>query len=261
LDLNDVIPYKTSRKKYDITFVRDDGIQLSEDEIDLAADPVAFETVGAPKTSQLGAIYLRTADYVRLAGLPREYENAYKKRAFASLVAEEEYKPVFSVAADLRGHLALADQDWQHAYSISLENKNQPRRGQKGWPFGPGGIYVETEQEKERESEVGAPALARLEKLAGDFGRAAYFYEKSAKNISTENPQARNFAIQAYFAYGASLEPEEARRIRNTYELVVQKNCPRCVESEQAAIREHSPSAYEEFESLCLIRALSHLDY
>jgi len=258
-----VRPYKVARRKYSISIVRNDSTPLSkhDTEIDLAVNPVTFETVGAPKTERLGATYLRISDYIKLAGLPEDLAQAYQMRAYASFISMDDHKSASRVAASLKSNTALADETWKGAFTLAVENKHEPKGYWPGWKFGPDEPPSQSATEKQLESEFGISELARLEKLAGRFGRAARYYKKAAAKYDTTDALSRKLALQAYFAFGAWVEPDEAQKIRNKYELSLAGICPDCVEAEQAAIREQSPDAYERFESLCTVRLLAHLDY
>ncbi|HSY99640.1 MAG TPA: hypothetical protein VK788_09095 [Terriglobales bacterium] len=111
------------------------------------------------------------------------------------------------------------------------------------------------------ELQQGPAAVARYEKLAGRFDKAADLYIKAASR-PPKGIESQSLAIQAYFAYGAAGQPEEAEEYRMKNNLdVLKRDCPTCVEKEQAAVRESGRGvAHEEFSSLCTARALSKLN-
>lgn len=108
----------------------------------------------------------------------------------------------------------------------------------------------------------GRASAARLEKLAGRFDRAADLYAKAAAS-PPKGTEPQSLAIQAYFAYGASGQIDKASEFRKKNQVVaLERDCPTCVEKEQAALREQGKGmAHEEFSSLCTVEALSNLKF
>jgi hypothetical protein len=121
------------------------------------------------------------------------------------------------------------------------------------WPGKPLTILVELGE--------GRASAARFEKLAGRFDSAADLYTKAAAS-PPKGIQPQSLALQAYFAYGASGKIEKAEEFRKKNNLVaLERECPTCIEKEQAALQERGKGvAHEEFSSLCTVRALSDLN-
>ena len=247
IEFNNVIPYKIPRRNYALSIVRADGIQISEDNVDLDTDPVSFETIGTPKLAQLGAIYMRTAEYAKRAWLPDQQAD-YQKRAYASFLATSDDKAASTVAADLVHVGPRSGKEWQLAYALSNEHVVG---------LGPG----DTPAESVARQEVGLDGLAKVEKLSGRFSKAATLYLKIAESAPAAD--SSKYAKQAYFAAGAAGDLNLARGTRQKFGLDFASECSSCVQKEEAAWaeREHPTPTTDEFKALCMVQSLRHLDY
>jgi hypothetical protein len=245
IDFNDVVPYKVSRQNYSLSILRPDGVKISEDNVDLSAEPVSFEMIGLPASAQLGTAYIRTAEYAKRVSLT-DQQAEYQKRAFATFVATNNTQAASQVADDLvhRGQLG---REWQLAYALSNEHVVG---------LGPG----DTPAESQARQEVGLGGLARVEKLSGRFSKAATLYLKIAE--LGQSSDSLKYAKQAYFAAGAAGDVTLAQSTREKFNLILAPDCPNCVTKEEAAVveRDHPAKASDEFKALCLLQALRQLD-
>jgi hypothetical protein len=247
LEFNNVIPYKISRRNYALSIVRGDGVQILEDNVDLNADPVSFETIGTPKLAQLGAVYMRTAEYAKRVWLPAQQAD-YQKRAYASFLATNEDKAASAAAADLVHIGPQSGKEWQLAYALSNEHVVG---------LGPG----DTPAESQARQEVGLDGLAKVEKLSGRFSKAAVLYLKIAESAPADG--SSKYAKQAYFAAGAAGDLNLARGTRQKFGLDIASECSLCIQKEEAAWaeREHPTKTKDDFKALCMLESLRHLDY
>jgi hypothetical protein len=111
----------------------------------------------------------------------------------------------------------------------------------------------ETTLESQTRSELGIARLARIEKFAGKFAKAAVYYESIAGN-------SRAFATEAYYSAGAGGEVQQATRLRQQFGLNIANECPLCLQAEDA-INHHvdNGNARDSFKALCIVKALANL--
>jgi len=215
---HDAVPIRLSRTTYDFTVYRDNQPVAKPKKLDLGTATFDWEVLGAPDSLQLAMALEQGASAAASVGADATDVQSTRRLSYSAYVIANDRLSADRIAQVIG---AREGPEWSRKRLVAFQSKDAIRS---------------TLVKSGKAADLGN-AADQVERFGNLRTAADLFAEAAAKANQEDSGGSSYFATEAYLAYSAAGEFEEAKSIRRSYKLPVKDVCSQCKQLEARAIK------------------------